>query len=289
MLIDRVNSSLIHDSTFFRQSLPAVSEVKDNHAEFIKADKLVVVAYLASTTDAPAAEFSALAEKHRDDFLFGVVTDKDVAAAAAVNPPALVVYRSFDEPTTEYPLPVSDLKVAEVEDWLKDLAIPIIDEVSGENYGTYANSPKPLAYLFVDPTQEDRQSLIDTIKPIAKKFKSKLNFVWIDAIKFGEHAKALNIPDVKWPAFVIQSMEDQMKYPLDQALGTAEAVVSDWVERFIGGSLQPSLKSEPIPETQDESVYTVVGKEFEKVVFDESKDVFIELYATWYVELHHIS
>jgi len=55
----------------------------------------------------------------------------------------------------------------------------------------------------------------------------------------------------------------------------------EWVEQYLAGNLQPQLKSQPIPETQDESVYTLVGKNFEDVVFDDSKDVFIEFYASW--------
>ena len=45
----------------------------------------------------------------------------------------------------------------------------------------------------------------------------------------------------------------------------------------------PKLKSQPIPETQDESVFTLVCDQFDEVVFDNSKDVFIEFYAPWYV------
>ncbi|EJD53581.1 thioredoxin-domain-containing protein, partial [Auricularia subglabra TFB-10046 SS5] len=39
--------------------------------------------------------------------------------------------------------------------------------------------------------------------------------------------------------------------------------------------------SEPVPENQDESVYYLVGSEFDEVVFNDDKDVFVEFYATW--------
>lgn len=53
------------------------------------------------------------------------------------------------------------------------------------------------------------------------------------------------------------------------------------VEQYIKGELQPQLKSEPIPDSQDGSVYKLVGKEFDKVIFDDAKDVFVEFYASW--------
>lgn len=268
-------------SYMVKQSLPAVSEVtSENHEEFQKADKVVVVAYLPSSTSEPAPVFSAAAEKHRDDYLFGLSTDEANAEAAGVKPPALVVYRSFDEPRSEFPYPVSDLKVDDISDWVKELAIPIIDEVSGENYAVYANSPKPLAYLFVDPS-EDKDKHIDAILPIAKKYKPKMNFVWIDAVKFGDHGRALNLLETNWPSFVIQDLSKQLKYPLDQSKELTPELTSAWIEQYLAGKLEPSLKSEPVPEFQDESVYTVVGKSFEEAVFDDSLDVFIEFYATW--------
>ncbi|ESK96047.1 protein disulfide isomerase [Moniliophthora roreri MCA 2997] len=269
-------------SYMIKQSLPAVSEVKgDNFEEFKKADKIVAIAYVSSASDAPAPAFSATAEKHRDDFLFGLSTDKDLIAAEGVTPPAIVVYRSFDAPKTVYPYPIADAQVSDIEEWVQDLSIPIIDEVNAENYGIYAQSSKPLAYLFLDPTAADKDEHIAKIKPVAEAFKSKMNFVWIDAIKFGDHAKALNLAEAKWPSFVVQDLEKQLKYPFDQSKDVTTDGARAWVEAYLAGELQPELKSEPIPEKQDEPVFVLVGKQFEEVVFDDSKDVFIEFYASW--------
>ncbi|KAG6831586.1 hypothetical protein H0H92_009059 [Tricholoma furcatifolium] len=269
-------------SYMHKQSLPAVSEVtSENHEEFIKADKLVVVAYLPTSTSDPAPAFSAVAETNREEYLFGLSTDEASAEAAGVTGPALVVYRSFDEPKSVYPYPISGATTEDIQQWIDDLSIPVIDEVSGENYAIYASSDKPLAYLFLDPTKEGKEEAIAAIKPIAQKYKSKVNFVWIDAVKFGDHAKALNLPEAKWPSFVVQNLQKQLKYPIDQENEITPEIVDSWVEQYLDGKIEPSLKSMPIPETQDEAVYTVVGKSFDDVVYDDSKDVFIEFYASW--------
>jgi protein disulfide-isomerase A1 len=261
-----------------------VTEVTNaNLEEFKKADKLVVIAYLPSTTAAPASEYSATAEKHRDDYLFGLSTDEAAIAAAGVTPPAVVVYRSYDDPETTYPYPIGSASVKDLEEWIQDLSIPIIGEVNGDNYAVYAASSKPLAYLFVDPSDEKLEEHIAAIKPIAADNRAKLNFVWIDAVKFGDHAKALNLLEAQWPSFVIQDLTSQLKYPLDQSAAVTPERVNSMLELFNAGKLEPSLKSQPIPETQDESVFTIVGKQFDEIVFDDSKDVFIEFYATWYV------
>jgi len=274
------SNKLIH----YRQSLPAVADVTaENHEEFQKADKIVVIAYLTSPTDDPAAEFKATAEKHRDDFLFGVTADPEAITAARVNPPAIVIYRRFDEPRIDYPYPVASSKVADIEQWIKDLSVPLVDEVSGENYAVYAQSGKPLAYLFLDPSHEKKEEYINSLRPIAEQYKGKIHLVWIDAIKFGDHAKALNLQEIKWPSFVVHDLEKQLKYPYDQSLEVTSEGVADWVRQYLDGKLVPQLKSQAVPASQDDNVYTVVGKNFEEVVFDDSKDVFLELYATWYV------
>ncbi|KAG1778267.1 thioredoxin-like domain-containing protein, partial [Suillus placidus] len=197
--------------------LLAISDVTAfNLTEFQNANKLVVLACISSTTKAPTPEFSATADKLRDEFLFGITSDAAAIAAAGITPPAIVVYCSFDEHITEYPYPSSAATIPELEAWIQQLAIPILGEVNRETYAMYATSPKPLAYLFLDPTDQKSEETIAVLKPVAAKYCSEINFVWIDATKFGEHAKALNLAEPKWPSFVIQKLEDQLKYPYDQ-------------------------------------------------------------------------
>lgn len=115
-----------------------------------------------------------------------------------------------------------------------------------------------------------------------------MNFVWIDAIKFGDHAKALNLGEAKWPSFAIQNIEKQLKYPLDQNKEVTTEAVESWVKQYLDGELQPQLKSQPIPAHQDGPVYVLVGKNFEEVVFDDTKDVLVEFYATWFVKSFYL-
>lgn len=210
-----------------------------------------------------------------------MTTDKEVFEAAGVTPPSVILYRSFDEPVTPYPYPISSLKSDDLEKWIKELSIPIIDQVNGDNYAVYAGSGKPLAYLFIDPTDEKREELLNLVKPVAARYKDKVNFVWIDAIQYGDHAKALNLHEPKWPSFVVQDLQKQLKYPFDQEKEITTDALDAQIAQFIAGKLEPSLKSEPIPDSQAESVFTLVGKQFDQVVFDDDKDVFVEFYAPW--------
>jgi len=53
------------------------------------------------------------------------------------------------------------------------------------------------------------------------------------------------------------------------------------VQNFVDGKVEPSIKSEPIPENQEGPVQIVVAKNYDEIVLDDSKDVLIEFYAPW--------
>lgn len=103
--------------------------------------------------------------------------------------------------------------------------------------------------------------------------------MWIDASKYGDHAKSLNIQKDSWPAFAIQDLKKEHKYPLNDA--PSSEAVDAFVTKYVSGQLQPSLKSEPVPEKNEDPVTVVVNTEYEKIVLDDTKDVFIEFYAPW--------
>ncbi|KAF4577510.1 protein disulfide-isomerase precursor [Pleurotus pulmonarius] len=269
------------------KSLPPVSEVTGmNHEEFqqrvANSKKVAVIAYLTSSAEATAVAFHTVAEKCRDrNYIFGLSTDKHAIAAAGVTPPAVVAYRSFDDPRLQYPLPASGISAAELGKWLSDISIPLVDELSVENYAKYAKRAKPLAHLFLRRSDPKTEGHINDLESIARKYRAKVNFVWVDAFLFRDEARRLYLKDSKWPAFVIQDFpRQQWKYPLDQSTDITPESVEDWVQQFLSGELDPVPKSAPIPKIQDGPVYTLVGKQFDEIVFDDSKDVFIEFYTT---------
>jgi protein disulfide-isomerase A1 len=89
----------------------------------------------------------------------------------------------------------------------------------------------------------------------------------------------------EFPALGLADTPSGKKYPYDQTAKIAKADVEKWLDSFVDGTLLPNLKSEPIPETNDEPVKVVVGKTYESIVLDKSKDVFIEFYARNFVQL----
>lgn len=98
--------------------------------------------------------------------------------------------------------------------------------------------------------------------------------------KYGAHAETLNLKS-EWPALGLADVAKNTKFPYDQTKKIAKADVKAWLDSFVAGKLEPSLKSEPIPESDDGAVKVVVGKNYKDIIGDKTKDVFVEFYAPW--------
>lgn len=57
--------------------------------------------------------------------------------------------------------------------------------------------------------------------------------------------------------------------------------LTQFVADVQSGVAQPFLKSEEIPADNSQPVKVVVGKSFNDIVLDETKDVLVEFYAPW--------
>jgi protein disulfide-isomerase A1 len=124
------------------------------------------------------AAFAEYAEIHRDDYLFGL--SFDAAKVASVSAPAVVLYKTFDEGRNDL---VGTVDVAKLGAFVSEHSVPLLDEISPDNFATYSDAGLPLAYIFVEASDPKRQEITKAIEPVAREHKGKVNFVWIDATK----------------------------------------------------------------------------------------------------------
>jgi protein disulfide-isomerase A1 len=261
-----------------KQSLPAVSVLEKSTLEDFKtADKVVLVAYFAADDKASNETFTAVADSLREDYLFGATSDEALAKAEGVKQPSIVLYKSFDEGKNTF---TEKFDKESIEKFTKTAATPLIGEVGPETYSGYMAADLPLAYIFAE-TPEERETLSKELKPVAEKHKGKINFATIDAKAFGQHGGNLNLEVGKWPAFAIQETVKNQKFPFDQTKKLTAKDIGAFVDEFASGQVEPSIKSEPIPENQDGPVTIVVAKNYDEIILDDKKDVLIEFYAPW--------
>ncbi|KAK9764406.1 protein disulfide-isomerase precursor [Basidiobolus ranarum] len=260
-----------------KQTLPALSQVTvDSIDSFKDSDNVVIVGFFSSTDSAEYQELKEIAEDMRDDFLFGATVDSEVLKKFDIKEPGVILFKKFDDGKEVYQ---GKVNAEELKKFIRVSSVPLLDDIGPENYFSYIESGLPLSYIFFS-NDDERTAIKKELLPIAKEYKGKVNFVFIDAEKYPSHAESLNLK-TEWPAFAIQNPDTNAKYPFDQSKELTSANVDEFIKRFLAGDIQPSIKSEPIPEKNDDVIKVIVADEFEKIVNNEKKDVLVEFYAPW--------
>ncbi|KAG0248124.1 protein disulfide-isomerase precursor [Mortierella polycephala] len=255
-----------------KQILPALSEVAaEDLVTFSQSDRVVVIGVLPK--DAEKREIlEKVAKKYREEFVFGVVEENPDVEGSGI-----VLYKKFDEGKNI--LKGDDFTEESLVEFIQTNSVPVMDEIGPDNYARYMDAALPLGYLFFS-TPEDRTKFSAEVETLAKELKGKMNFVYIDAAKYGAHAANLNLKE-SWPAFGIQNVVSGVKYPIEQEGDLTFEKIKALADGVLAGTVEPSIKSEPIPETNDEPVKVVVAHNYKEIVDDLDKDVLIEFYAPW--------
>jgi protein disulfide-isomerase A1 len=265
-----------------KQSLPAISTLNnaDELKTFSSSDRVVVVGFFDNRDSAEYQTFKTVANQLRDNFIFGeVVGQADLNKENGVDGSAgVVLFKQFDEGKNV----LAKADFATLAQFVAVNSVPLIDEIGPENYKKYVEGGLPLAYLFVDLTVDgQKEENIAKIQDIAKATKGKINWVYIDWAKYAKHSERLGLSGTKVPSVAIEKPQEGTHWAFDETADITSATIQSWVDAFLAGTLKSTIKSEPIPETNDAPVTILVANNFEQIVKDTSKDVLVEFYAPW--------
>ena len=173
-----------------------------------------------------------------------------------------------------------------VKDFINGNRLPIIIEFTQEVAPkVFGGDIKKHNLLFVSKKSEAFESLLEEYKKIAVHYKSKVLFIYID-IDVDENLRILeffNIQPKDCPSyrFIILEDDGMQKFKPDSD-ELKEELVKTFVQEVLDGKRKPHLNTEEIPEDWDaKEVKVLVGKNFDQVAKDKSKNVFVEFYAPW--------
>lgn len=142
---------------------------------------------------------------------------------------------------------------------------------------------KPLLVVYTKVSLERNPADIryyrNRLIQVANETKTDLQFALADAFQYATELYEIGITQDEKTTTVAIHAKDGQNYIMQDKFGVAE--LKNFVLDFARGSLEPFVKSEPIPEKQENAVVKVVGKTFKEIVYDTSKDVLIEFFAPW--------
>uniref|UniRef100_A0A8B9J4H7 protein disulfide-isomerase n=1 Tax=Astyanax mexicanus TaxID=7994 RepID=A0A8B9J4H7_ASTMX len=231
-----------------------------------------------------SGEFSSwgCAAEAVDDIPFGISSDDAVFSKFEVTEDSVVLFKKFDEGRNTFD---GELSKEGLLSFIKANQLPLVIEFTEQTAPKiFGGEIKSHILLFVPKASKDFQDKMDNFRKAAEGFKGKILFIFIDS-DVDDNQRILEFFGLKkeeCPALRLITLEDEMtKYKPEASEITAENIIT-FCTAFTEGKLKPHLMSQDIPEDWDKTpVKTLVGKNFEEVVFDPTKNVFVEFYAPW--------
>jgi protein disulfide-isomerase A1 len=261
---------------------PAATLVSVDEAKALQEkDDVVVIGFFKDETTDAAKAFLAVAQQY-DDVPFGITGADDVFSEYKITGEGVVLFKKFDEGRNDL---TSDLTEANIKDFIGSNQLPLVIEFTQEAAPKiFGGEAKNHLLMFIAKSADDFQAKIDEFKKVAPEFKGKVLFIYID-IDDEDNLRILEffgLSPENCPAMRYITLGDEMtKYKPE-----SDAIDAETVKKFVtevrAGTIKPHLMSEDVPEDWDATpVKVLVGKNFNEVAKDKSKDVLVEFYAPW--------
>ncbi|MCO5559651.1 hypothetical protein L7F22_013252 [Adiantum nelumboides] len=267
-----------------KQVGPPSSEIKtaEEGEKLVDQAGVLVVGVFESPDSDEYKSFISTASELRSEYEFkhtfdgSLLPKKDVVLSA----PSIRIYKKFDEGFND----LKEFSSETVKKFLDDVSIPYVvwfnkDPVQRE-YLTkiFQNPADAKVFLFVDAKDEKAEELKKVYGDLAKEHKGKgLRFLIADTEDGQNAIQYFGAKQDRLPSIVIQG-GDEKKYILEKAdVGN----VAGWFKDYLDGKVPEFLKSEPVPETNDEPVKVVVLDTLDELVLKSGKNVLLEFYAPW--------
>jgi len=269
----RTESTIV--SWLSKRESPALSTIDniESYRDYLTRDNVILIGFF-SKDSSHVQMLKDIGENSREFALTLLVNNEKVAKDVNARWNSLRLVVNIDGKKTEVDY-TGSLSAEDILNWINSERFPLVAEIGPENYKDYVDRGLPLVWIAINPDDnESKDQIINSVQTSAKNNKGKLSFVTIDAKKFAQHINNLGITDI--PGLMLNDGNDKYRY----TGGINEQEINQFFENYSQGKLEKYLKSQAIPESNDENVYVLVGSQFHEVI-GKNKDVFVEFYAPW--------
>ncbi|NWY67588.1 PDIA2 isomerase, partial [Erithacus rubecula] len=294
-----------------RRAGPSATLLQDTDtiAAFIDSQDLVVVGFFKDLKgEAAQAFFDVAAEMV--DMPFGVAEAAELFQAYGLSADTVCLFKKFDERQTNFPVdPARGLDTAELTRLLRvhslHLVMEFTNETSSQIFGAkiphhmllFLNKSSPEQLSLRDgfraaaggfrgevrwPHGRDMEGGFGTAQPQCPLFPAQVLFVVVDVTGHGADVLPFfGMTAADAPTLRLVKMEGNRKYRMEQD-NFSDSAIRTFIQAVMDGKVKPHLLSAEPPEDWDtRPVKVLVGKTFEQVAFDETKNVFVKFYAPW--------
>ncbi|CAD5116862.1 DgyrCDS5703 [Dimorphilus gyrociliatus] len=260
-------------------------ESVDGMESFLKTQDVTIVGFFDSNENELAKQFSKLADAMSEDFRFGHSFESSVSEKYSFSN-NIVLFRpkrlqsKFEDAQVKYE---GSATIPAMKEWVRDNVHGLCGHRTTGNTDQFKN-PLVVAYYDVDYVKNTKGTNYwrNRVMKIAKELNAagkKVNYAISNRDDFSQELSEFGIEAPSDKPVVAGRNDKDQKFIMEGEFSMDR--LKQFVVDLVDDKLTPYLKSEAIPETNEEPVKVVVAKEFDKIVNDDSKDVLIEFYAPW--------
>ncbi|KAH3795949.1 probable protein disulfide-isomerase A4 [Dreissena polymorpha] len=264
-------------------TLEAVKKLQDT-------EQPTVVGFFDNLEDAKLRLYMDVANEKRDDLTFGYTLLSEARDLYRVNPGSVVMFTPEKFHTKFEPkyhvLKTADSDQAAMLKFITEHQTPLVGQYSTQTDKFYAEFSKTflcIAFFTVDWSFDHRdatQLWRHKVAAVAKDNRDVKFAIANEEDYMTGLMKEMGLAD-SGEEFNIGCFKDFRKYRMEPMDEFDADEINNFLKKLRKGKLEPQIKSQPIPKKSSGPVTVVVGKTFDKIVGDKSKDVLIEMYAPW--------
>jgi len=167
-----------------------------------------------------------------------------------------------------------------LNNWLYANIFPLVEEISQTSYKRAMDRGLPIFFFFYGDS--DKESTTTLTNELAAAHHAKASFLVGRGQQFANNIGNMGASGSKFPTALVMNVPNKPKpIAFNEELEFNKESASTFVTGVFDGTVVGNKKSEPIPAENNGPVKVVVGKTFDEIVLDKSKDVLVEFYAPW--------
>ncbi|OIV97947.1 hypothetical protein TanjilG_12704 [Lupinus angustifolius] len=266
-----------------KQSGPPSAEIKsaDDATAFIGENNVAIVGIFPKFSGEEFENFIAVAKKLRAEYDFAHTLDAKLLprGESSVSGPTVRLFKPFDELIVN----TQDFNVDGLKKFVVEASIPVLTVLNSDPKNApylekFFTSSRTKAMFFIDFNAEGAESLESKYREGAELYKKDgISFLIGDPEAGKSVLEYFGAKKDQLPLILI--LQDDDKKFVKSNLKAED--ISTFLKDYKDGKVAPHVKSEPIPESNNEPVKIVVRDNLQDIVINSGKNVLLEFYAPW--------
>jgi len=249
--------------------------------KFLGIKETSLFGYFEDMDSKLAKTFLSFADQNREKYRFGHSSNADVLAKQGEsNKIVLIRAPHLANKFEATVVPFEGSSISDLSTFVKDNFHGLVGYRTQDSARDFQN-PLVVAYYAVDyvKNQKGTNYWRNRVLKAAKEFVGRASFAISSKDDFTHELNEFGYDFVGDKPVVLARDVRNQKFVMKSEFSVEN--LQDFVAKLLDGELEPYIKSEPVPESNDAPVKVAVAKNFDDLVMNNNKDTLIEFYAPW--------